>query len=92
MLKDIPRLCGYFFKDPTYDSLDSREMIEKIHSTASHQALVDFLFDLELSLKSITFNSENIEYSLSMLKQKFVNTVPSHMMAVRWAITGTKVL
>jgi hypothetical protein len=93
MLNDIPRLCGYFFEDPTYDSLDSKEMLEKIHSTTSPQALADFLFDLELSLKTIAFNPKDIEYSLSTSKQNFVNTMPSHiaMMAVRWAITGTKV-
>ncbi|KAI9274195.1 glutamyl-tRNA synthetase [Sporodiniella umbellata] len=104
-IRDIPELCSYYFTEPNYQSEDTLSMMKKVKAPALASFLCLQKIHVLSSIKDLVktqefkehlesmeaFEASNIKkyiYDLSERQQMNPNHV---MMALRYAVTGSKV-
>ncbi|KAF9963386.1 Glutamyl-tRNA synthetase [Modicella reniformis] len=87
---DVPELCGYYFKTPTYTSEESIAYRKKIGSETL-RAVLPMALERFKSSGSTELGSEDVKLVLKNIAAKLDLKLPVVMNALRYTVSGVKV-
>ncbi|KAG0246902.1 Glutamyl-tRNA synthetase [Mortierella sp. GBA43] len=89
-IHDVPELCGYFFKTPTYTSEESVAYRKKIGEDTLRAVLPMALDRFKID-KSTGLDSEEAKQTLKAMADELGLKLPVVMNALRYTVSGVKV-
>jgi glutamyl-tRNA synthetase len=89
-IHDVPELCGYFFKTPTYTSEESVAYRKKIGEDTLRAVLPMALDRFQID-KSTGLDSEEAKQTLKAMADELGLKLPVVMNALRYTVSGVKV-
>lgn len=87
---DVPTLCGYYFKNPTYTSEESITYLSKVGTDTLLKVLPKALSELK-SKGDMPLEKEEAKQVLKAIAEKHKLKLPVVMNALRYTVSGVKV-
>jgi glutamyl-tRNA synthetase len=87
---DVPTLCGYYFKNPTYASEESVAYLSKVGTETLLKVLPKALSELKSKI-DVPLEKEEAKQVLKAIADEHKLKLPVVMNALRYTVSGVKV-